>query len=164
MFSSDESYSNDALNKINSLFYSSIDEAFGSSGLADFFIKIEPIQIAIARKIEELIPKTIIRVKELGSGKDLTRWEIISKQKSKRKWDVILSDFSEKSLPDLRKIKKSENFRFSTEKLDLLAPFKRLKTKDKVDVMLITYGFDSVWFPEDAHLEKIKKCVAPHKI
>ncbi|MFV1917661.1 MAG: hypothetical protein ACC618_04250, partial [Patescibacteria group bacterium] len=160
-------YANDALNKINSLFYSSVDSAFKNTGLADFFVKIEPIQIALAKKIEELIPKTTIRIKELGSGKDTTRWEIISKQKSprpvgpqarrgKRKWDVILSDFSANTLPDLSRIKRSENIRFSTEKLDLLVPFKRLTEKEKVDVILTTYGFDSVWFAEDAHLEKIK--------
>ncbi|MCH7641166.1 hypothetical protein IID22_03145 [Patescibacteria group bacterium] len=156
MSPNDEGYTNDALNKINSLFYSSVDEAFENTGLADFFIKIEPIQIAIAKKIEELIPKTTIRIKELGSGKDLTRWEIISKQKSKRKWDVILSDFSANTLPDLKRIKKSENFRFSTEKLDLLRPFKRLTEKEKVDVILTTYTFDSIWFAEDFHYEKLK--------
>lgn len=152
----DGGYTNDALNKINSLFYSSVDKPFENTGLADFFVKIEPIQIALAKKIEELIPKTTIRIKELGSGKNTSRWEIISKSDSKRKWDVILSDFSTNTLPDIIRIKRSKNFRFSTEKFDLLRPFKSLTEEEKVDVILTTYGFDSIWFAEDVHLEKIK--------
>lgn len=143
------------INNLNSLFYSKVDEVFKSTGLADFFIKIDPIQSALAAKIENLIPKNNIRVKELGSGADLTRWQIISKLKLERKWQVILTDFTGKSIPDVKALDVSENFHIRSEKYDLLNPTPLLKEKDRYDAILATYVFDSIWFPQDAHYEKL---------
>ena len=143
------------INNLNSLFYSKVDEVFKSSGLADFFTKIEPIQSALATKIEKLIPKKLIRVKELGSGADLTRWKIISKLRLKSKWQVILTDFSDKSIPNEKILSVRENFHIRSEKHDLLNPVPLLKEKDRYDAILATYVFDSIWFPQDAHYEKL---------
>lgn len=143
------------INNLNSLFYSRVDNVWSDSGLADFFTKIEPIQSALAEKIENLIPKKFIRVKELGSGADLSRWEIISKLKLKRKWNVILTDFSEKSIPSVKTLSESKNFHFSSEKYNLLNQFPLLKKRDRYDVILATYVFDSIWFSQDNHYEKL---------
>lgn len=151
-----KSYSNTAINNLNTLFYSKVDNVWSDSGLADFFTKIEPIQTALAEKIEKLIPKNFIRVKELGSGADLTRWEIISKLKLKKIWQVTLTDFSDKSIPSVKTLSESKNFHFRSEKYNLLNPTPRLVKKNRYDAILATYVFDSIWFPEDFHYEKIK--------
>lgn len=150
-----ENFNNVAINQLNFLLYSRVEDVFSKSGLADFFTKIEPVQIALAKKIEELIPKESIRIKELGAGADLTRWEIILGFDSKRKWQVILTDFSDNSIPDISLLAPGKNFTFTTEQYNLLDPLPPLKRKDKVDVILTTYVFDSIWFPQDAHLEKV---------
>ena len=134
------------INNLNSLFYSKVDNVWSDSGLADFFTKIEPIQTALAEKIVNLIPKEFIRVKELGSGADLTRWEIISKLKLKGRWQVTLTDFSDKSIPSVKTFKDSENFLFGSEKYNLLNPTPRLVKKDRYDAILATYVFDSIFF------------------
>ncbi len=147
-------FSKTVINKYNSLFYSSTKGAFADSGLADFFIKIEPVQFALAKKIESLISKPIIRVKELGAGTSLARWKIICDLKSKKDWQVTLTDFSKNSLPNLENFATPKNFRFCSEQYSLLEPFVLLAKKDMVDIILTTYGFDSVWFEKDAHYEK----------
>ncbi|MBU0570264.1 hypothetical protein KKB40_05845, partial [Patescibacteria group bacterium] len=152
--SKDIKFSDNAINSINSLFYSNCNEAFGKSGLADFFVKIEPVQFALAKKIEKLIPKTSVKIKELGAGTSLARWRVICDLKSERNWWVILTDFSKNSLPNLKNYKIPKNFQFSAEQYNLLEPYMPLAKKDKVDIILTTYGFDSVWFAEDAHYEK----------
>lgn len=148
-------YKSTNINKLNSHFYTNVDNVFSVSGLADFFTKIEPIQIALAKKIENLIKKSRISVLELGTGSDISRWQIISGI-IRKKWVVKLTDFSNNVLPDTKMLPPKDNFSFATEKLDLLQPFRALREKDKVDVILATYVFDSIWFPRDLHLEKIK--------
>ena len=147
------SYSNTAINKFNSYFYSSLDDVYKESGLADFFTKIEPIQTALAKKIEKLINKQEISIIELGTGKDISRWQIISGHAIK-KWVVKLTDFTDNSLPMIDEVSQRKNFDFSTKKIDLLKPFITAREKNKVDVILATYVFDSIWFQKDLHLEK----------
>ena len=152
--SKDEVFTNDAINKYNSLFYSCVNNAFKVGGVADFFTKIEPMQIALARSIRNLVSKKTIRVKELGSGPDLTRWKIISETEPETKWEVVLTDFSKNVLPDIKSLKTSNNLSLKKEVFDVLKLLPKLKSEDKFDVFLTTYGFDSVWFPDDMHLEK----------
>ncbi len=147
-------YSSQKINDMNKFLYSNVENVFEESGLADFFTKIEPLQIALAKKTEQLIHNKKIRLEELGSGTDLTRWEIISGLKSSKKWEVILTDFSENTLPDVSKLNKKGNYSFVTKKLNLLDKLIALNPEDKVDVILATYTFDSIWFSEDLHIEK----------
>jgi len=143
-----EKYSKSAINNYNSLFYSSVKDAFLEGQLADFFVKIDAISLAFAKKIEKLIPKDQVRVLELGTGSHFSRWEAIRNEETKKKWEVVLTDFTLNSLPKV--IKSTSQFSFKAKKLDVLKPF----PKNSVDVVLTTYGFDSVWFPEDIHLER----------
>ena len=147
------SYSNTAINKFNYHFYSRVDDVYKESGLADFFTKIEPIQIALAKKIEKLINKQEISIIELGTGKDFSRWQIISRHANK-KWVVKLTDFTDNSLPMIKEVYQRRNIGFSAKKIDLLKPFITAREKDKVDAILATYVFDSIWFQKDLHLEK----------
>lgn len=145
------------LNQINLLYYSKVKNAFEDGGPANFFTHLEPINFAFFRKIEKLIPNGPVHLMELCSGGSPRRWENLREFDSKRTWDITLTDFSTDFLPDIEKLK-TENLRFKTEKVNLLMHseiLKRVQDDRILDVILVTYGFDSVWFPEDMHLEKI---------
>jgi len=143
-----------AINKYNSLFYTKVTDPFESGDVANFFTVIEPVQVALAKTIESLVNNKTIRVKELGVGTGIVRWGIIPAQTTK-KWEVVLTDFDKNVLPDISRLSRFENFTFSTKVQNLIKPFTDLGDDKKYDVLLTTYGFDSIWFPQDCHYEKI---------
>lgn len=141
-----------AINRYNSLFYSKTQHPFSESGLADFFTNTRFIQEALKTFIEKNIDKKNIKILELGCGSDLSRWKTIISLPSTKNWEVTLTDFSKKILPDVTTLQ-SKNFSFQTSEIDLLKPLCK-QVENTFDVVLSTYTFDSVWGKEDIHLEK----------
>lgn len=143
------------LNTINYLFYSHCPAAFDNSGPANFFVRIAPIQIALKNKIEATIKRDTIYLKELASGASFDRWQTIQELPTNKKWEIMLTDFSQNSLPVVKSLK-SDSYSFKTKIENLNSPLQDIKQGKKYDVVLTTYGFDSVWLPEDVHYEKKK--------
>jgi hypothetical protein len=142
------------LNYLNTLFYSCCPEAFTTSGLADFFVTAEPVQQALYQYLSSLFPKEL-NLLELCSGSRPDRWEQITKLITpSQSWTVTLSDFSPSALPHLKSLPTSPSISFSTEILDLFSPLPPPSPTQLYDLIFTTYGFDSLWFPEDVHYEK----------
>lgn len=142
------------LNYINALFYGACPQAFSFSGLATYFVQNPLIQLTIFRHITTLFPKTELSIFEICSGTNLARWQFLSSLKTNRHWNVTLSDFSSASLPNISNIPKNPNIKYSAQVYNLLKPPQVLPTRKRYKVLLTTYGFDSVWLPQDIFLTK----------
>jgi hypothetical protein len=142
-----------SINKFNKLFYSKVENAFVKGVLADFFTKIEPVQYSLANLIVKSVKKNPIRVLEIGCGPDTARWKMINDILNDKHLEVRLTDFSSNVLPDIGKLNNAKH-KYSASKLNLLRGLKKLPQSSKYDVIIATYVFDSIWFPEDAHYEK----------
>lgn len=138
------------LNFINRLFYTSCPEAFTSSGLADFLVTTPQIQEAIRLEIESLVPTSKISLFELCSGARPDRWQHFSSSTTQRFWDVTLSDISASALPPPNSSPQHPNFSFRQKIQSLFDPL----PNSNYDVILTSYGFDSVWLPQDVHYMK----------
>lgn len=145
IFACQANYSNHPLNYLNNLFYGSCPQAFTASGLADFFVTARPVQEALYQHINNLFPDKSVRLREICAGARPDRWNIIYSAHPHLNWDVTLSDFSPAALPP-----PSPHYRTDVEDL-----FVGPALSEKYDVFLTTYGFDSLWFPEDVHYQKI---------
>lgn len=132
------------LNYLNQLFYSGCPEAFTTSGLADFFVSAPAVQEAIYQHLSSLFPNQPIRLKEICAGARPDRWDYLFSRHPGLNWDITLSDFSPSALPG----------KYRTQVENLFDPISALPEKEKCHVILATYGFDSLWFPSDAHYQK----------
>ncbi len=120
-----------------------------SSGVADFLATNQSVQLALKSWLETLTPANPIRLLELGSGPRADRWQIIAKEPKTRDYQVTLSDFSHNALP--KNLDKLDQCILRAVKLDLLTDPFPMRT---FDVILATYVFDSIWFPEDMYINR----------
>ncbi|MDQ3099411.1 MAG: hypothetical protein M3Q44_06720 [bacterium] len=156
---SDDSYtverdfSATALNAINSLYYSSCDHAFDKkSDLATLYVKNRMVQYSMLHEILHLIKAKEMTIKEICCGGVYTRWQHFDKYLPRnRKIHAILSDFTMDIHPkDKINSLNLDGITFGFDAYDMRKPFAKLDESDKVDLMLVTYGFDSVWNEGDA--------------
>jgi len=143
------------LNYINNLFYSSCHQAFTFSRLANYLTNDPSVQRALFFYISDLIPKKHIKLKELFCGSRPDRWQIITQLTTKSIWDVTLTDFSPNSLPNLKQLPNNSNFKFTTGLYNIFSTPKKLDEEKRYDIILTTYGFDSVWLSEDHYYKKV---------
>lgn len=139
-----------AINAINIAYFSRPD-AF-AHGIADFFVTTAPLQQAFAGQIEQVIQgKQAIVIKELATGTRLRYPHLLPHLSSGVTAQVVLSDFTDATMPDDAGLLALGLYpgQFVRESYDLTQPLPLLADAQRVDVMLTTYGFDSVWFPED---------------
>lgn len=118
-----------------------------SAAAADFLATNRAVQMALKFWFEKLVPTGPVRILELGSSSRTDRWQTISSLPHSRAYDIVLSDFTQEALP--QHLSTSDQFKIRTIKLDLLTdtlphyPF---------NIVLATYVFDAIWFPEDQYM------------
>jgi hypothetical protein len=140
-----------ALNSINSLYYSSCSHAFDKkSSLATFFVKNRMAQYVLLQTILARVSSKAISIKEICCGAVYSRWQHFEKfLPNDRKIQAILADLSADIIPQERIDRLNlRNIDFAYEAYDLREGF--TKRDQKLDVILVTYGFDSVWLEDDA--------------
>jgi SAM-dependent methyltransferase len=147
-----------AFNTYNRMYYS-LPEAFTpTGGLADIYARSEPLNLAIGRLIESRLPRNVeaYTIKELASGGISMKWRyILQGLATDKRVRLILSDFSEHSLPsDQSEIKLPIEVDLISELYDLEQPLQNAASGDRLDAILVTYGFDSVWMQGDYTLCK----------
>lgn len=129
------------LNLFNQTYY----QQQGTTNVPDILATAQPIQEAIRLTIESRIPADPIKVLELGFGTRPDRYLHIARQ-TKRFWQITLSDFSLNVLPPKHLLPQSAYLNFSYTTLNLLHdPL----PQEQFDVILSTYTFDSIDFPDD---------------
>lgn len=144
------------LNNSNQEFYSTYKDPFATSGIADLFINGSQIHNALRKHIESLCPTQDIKVLELASGSGSKRWKTIAANSS-RSWEVTLSDFSTNVFDTRKEERALTNLVLRATLIDLLKPL-RLEAshkalKNRFDVIIATYGFDSIWAKHDVHIK-----------
>jgi hypothetical protein len=142
-------FTSDAINAINAQYYTHPAAFSDQLGLADIYTRNTSLNRAIGSLLETLLPsnKSVVRIKELSAGSHNTKWRYITERLVTRKnVEVILSDF------DLAIF--GAGTEFKTEAYSLFDQFPVLPDPEKLDAILITYGFDSVWLPDDLSLRK----------
>jgi hypothetical protein len=145
-----EEFSVTALNSINSLYYGCCIDAFNKkSSLATFFVKNRMAQYVILNAILERVKDHEFSIKEICCGAVYSRWQHFDKfLPNGRKIKAILSDLTEDIIPKERlETLNLKNIDFEIEAYDLRDPMPF--RDEKVDVMFVTYGFDSVWLEDD---------------
>ncbi len=149
----EKEFNETALNSINSLYYSSCNHAFDKkSDLATLYVKNRMVQYAILHEILHLVKSKAIRIKEICCGGVYTRWQHFEKYLPRdRKIHAILSDFTMDIHPKSKiNALNLDGITFGFDAYDMRKSFETLSEDEKVDLMLVTYGFDSVWDKSDA--------------
>jgi hypothetical protein len=146
-------FSDKALNNINALYYQ-LPTAFSAEvGLATMFVKNSWINKAIGKLIDTYTAgKSHIKVKEICSGGKPDKWQAIASAATKP-LSVELTDFVVPPTPDFSS-DDANMVDFSSSAYSLFETFPTLPTESKVDVMMSTYGFDSVWLDADRRYVK----------
>lgn len=148
----EKEFSSTALNSINSLYYGYCHDAFTKHGdIANIYVKNRMVQYTLLKLMLERIESKEIRIHEFCCGGKYTRWAHFAKYlPAGRSMDVTLSDITADIIP-LEKIQSHHipGMKFHSLAYDLREPFPTLSADKRYDVMLVTYGFDSVWLPED---------------
>lgn len=124
-------------------------------GLADLYARNKPLNQAIGSLIHFLNrDNEMLRIQELSSGGYSEKWSIITERLLPRDLiSITLSDFEAQILPPQEKLEK-KCIEFHTTSVDIMKPLTFLPPSDRYDCIHITYGFDSVWMPEDLTLRK----------
>jgi len=152
-----EQYSAGAVNQLNSLFYSSFAGNYYETDLANLYTASSAVFAAMADLLKKQSCDGKLRIKQLSSGSAaINMWKSISKSLVKsfgeaEGYEVLLTDFVEPEIYE-----ECEGVKIETGECNLLRDFEYLKEDERFDVMLATYGFDSVWFQEDGFYEKIE--------
>jgi hypothetical protein len=145
-------FTSTSLNSINSLYYSSCEYAFHKhSDLANLFVSNRIVQRTVLMKLLEEVASPLIRIKEICCGGTFTRWQHFSEFLPKdRSLDVTLADLT-KDIIQIDQIQALSlpRMTFHSESYDLRDDFKTVSPMERFDALFVTYGFDSVWLPED---------------
>lgn len=123
--------------------------AENSAAAANFLATSQVVQSALRHWIEKFVSTNPIRILELGSSSRLDRWQIISRQTT-RTYDVVLSDFTLSALP--QDLPSTDQMKLRAIQLDLL---KDKFPKYPFNLILATYVFDAIWFPQDQYMNHI---------
>lgn len=136
---------NNSFNQHNQEYY----QSQGTTGVPDILATAQPIQEAIRCAIESHISTDPIKILELGFGTRPDRYTHIA-HTTNRLWDVTLSDFSIHVLP--QELPVSPFMTFHSLSLNLLT---QELPAGPYDVILSTYTFDSIDFPEDSYQNQL---------
>lgn len=149
-------FSAGAINAINQSYYASNVAFEQSARLATMFTHNRPLNqafgVLIAANAE---PGRQLRVKELCSGGHIDHWTQITqgaRQNGAQGLQVTLTDFT--SAPR-RAGPTGAGLSMRAEQYSLFDDMSSLPAEQRYDAMLVTYGFDSVWQPEDIRLTRL---------
>lgn len=143
-----------AINRLNQMTFPA---DFNTIDLAGYFVGNDAVQRALAQTIESAASNGRIRVKELATGQR-SRWErILGHARPDTRFDIELTDFSTGVLPSDAELATIDVERASVSRREysLLKQFEKLPQSERFDVLLTTYGFDSIWFAQDRRYVKI---------
>ena len=150
----------DALNTFNRLFYSRSNAFSRDVAPASGFVDHPCINRALAAfLLREGSPGAPLRVHELCAGAHGERWgRFAAAVPPGRRVEVTLSDSWPSALPSTLpgagELPGAASLSMRTQRQDLAQPLRTLAPKERFNVLLSTYGFDSVWLPEDRLYQK----------
>ncbi len=146
------SFTQDALNALNRAYYT---HRYAFRDVSYNFFTGRNFQTVLSNEIERLNLGTDLRIKELSNGPAI-RWEHLRYPLLYGNTHVILTDFDISLLPTDEQLvrKRLDPQHFSREVYSLTDVMPTLPTEERVDLMLITYGFDSIWLPQDIRYVK----------
>ncbi|MCB0309858.1 MAG: hypothetical protein KDD42_01405 [Bdellovibrionales bacterium] len=148
-------FSAGAINALNAAYYR-LPEAFTRKGAADFFQESQAFNAALGRYFCENCRGHPIQIAELAAGKRLSRWRhVVNSIPWGTKLAVILTDYCADALPSLEDWNQDGPVQLESSIVNLLAPDPLIAKFPKLDFMLATYAFDSIWRDEDSHYEKL---------
>jgi len=138
-----------AINDINQTYFQSPVAFDPSAGLARMFTHNLAVNAAIGALVgEHLAEKDEARIKELCCGPNTSHWRLRSE--TVRAFNIgrvalTVCDLEPPALPDPPIAKASVR----AERYSLFDDLPELPPGERYDAMVTTYGFDSVWQPED---------------
>ncbi|HEX8762435.1 MAG TPA: hypothetical protein VF733_01625 [Candidatus Saccharimonadales bacterium] len=142
----------DALNAINASYFSSPIAFTEEADLANMYAKNKTINQVFGVLMAGAAQDGWMRVKELCSGANIDHWEDIAEGADMRgvhAMGVTLTDFV---MP--QPVRPPANLMYTAEKYSLFDSFETLPPDTRYDALIATYGFDSVWLPEDIFLTR----------
>lgn len=138
-------FSTQCLNDYNIAYFSQANAFSEESDLAALFVSHRETNAALANYITGLFDSETIQIKELSTG-SRSRWKLFESLAPKNKsFEITLTDFSTEILPGGQELASSSKCTFSKEVYNLNEDFKYIEPRQRYDVMLATYAFDSVW-------------------
>lgn len=144
----------DALNAVNAAYYSTPEVAFApESRIANVYAANRPLNVALGMLMADCVSpaRSNLRIKELSCGGYPQQWRhrmLGLASEGIQRAHITLSDFAEVPVSAAPRI---SGVTFDAEKYSLFDDMPPLSWLKQYDAMLITYGFDSVWQPEDTH-------------
>ncbi|HJQ09003.1 MAG TPA: hypothetical protein VJ836_05985 [Candidatus Saccharimonadales bacterium] len=153
----ESSFTAGAMNAINASYYASPIAFSAAAGVAVLFAHNRPLNFALGVLLAEVAraKRGVLRVKEVCSSSRVGHWQIVAhgaKAAGLKKLDVRLSDFAKLDVPAEVQ---DRALHMSAEQYSLFDPLPVLPAAERFDAMIATYGFDSVWLPEDIRVRKV---------
>jgi hypothetical protein len=147
-------FSFDALNDLNQIYFALKGSFSSAVGLSVILNNNLAINASIARVIDYHFPLTrkTVKIKELAYGQRENRWNVVGANVGHRNFDVTLTDFHE--LIELPSEVTAPNIKISHGLYNFLEDFEMVELEDKFDLILTTYGFDSIWQEGDIRYVK----------
>ncbi len=133
-----------ALNYFNAAYYSHPNAFDYGEAPPDVLVTDPALQIAFARFFPRFARGSNLRIKELFCG-GKSRWQAVLQHINQAiQPHIVLSDFTTTNMP-----KNLDPVQFEMVQDNMLDTLPQLPETDKADILMTTYGFDSVWFPQD---------------
>jgi hypothetical protein len=149
-------FSPGAINAINASFYAAPMAFSDEAAVAEIFAGNKPLNTTLGALLADRAGKPeTLRIKEICSGNRTGHWRWAAAgafTQGVQRIELVLSDFVQPSVPaDLP----TDRLGVSAETYSLLDSFPVLEPDKRFDAMITTYGFDSVWLPDDLRLCRI---------
>lgn len=152
----------DAINAINISYFESPIAFTPEAGLANAFNDSIVLNILMGAFLGDRVgkPGEFLRIKELAAGALPEHWQVAADAATISEGtisgaagvELTLTDFFAPPIPgDLE----NDQLRVQSEAYSLLDDLPNLPPDQRFDVLMATYGFDSVWQPEDMRLTRI---------
>jgi hypothetical protein len=142
-----------AINAINASYYASPIAFDPAADLADLYATNRPLNRIFGRlATEHAAGADRVRMKVLCAGGRNAHWADVAhgvRENGGRGLDVVMTDFAVPSVPATTD---AAFLRLRTERHSLFDPLPELAPAERFHALLCTYGFDSVWQPEDLRL------------
>lgn len=151
----DANFSSGAINAINASYYGSEVAFMKEAGLATMFVENRPLNLALGALLAGNTGKEDLRVKELCSGGKTGHWSHIAEGAANAgttSMQVVLSDFVR---PPVDTDALSSSLSVSAEEYSLFEAMQPLPSDQRFDAIIATYGFDSIWQPEDISITRV---------
>lgn len=143
-------FTTDAINAVNGSYYASEIAFDESTKLASMFAENRPLNDALGNLMASYAAKDgSIRIKELSSGSRNGHWANAAdgmRAGGVKQASLVLSDFI---APTIERPVRDAGFDTSSEQYSLFDDLPVLEVDKRFHVIVATYGFDSVWQPED---------------